>query len=71
MWNPFGGASGGEKTRRYKEAISLPRHNEIGQEIKRELKMERYDVYDGLAPLKYRPKLEKILGKNKIGQYFN
>lgn len=46
------------------KAMSFLHHNGIVQRIKEEFKMQGYDVYDGMAPVKYLPKLKKVLGKD-------
>ena len=47
------------------------KHDRIVDEIKNEFRARKYDVYDGLAVIKYLPELEKILGKDMVKEYFS
>lgn len=47
------------------------KHDRIVDEVKNEFKARRYDVYDGLAVIKYLPELERILGKDRAKEYVN
>lgn len=52
----------------YPKGSSL-KHNHIVDGVKDEFRTKGYDVYDGFAVIKYLPKLEKILGKDKVKEY--
>lgn len=59
-----------------KHRVEYPRqgswkHNRVVDGVKNEFRTKGYDVYDGLAVIKYLPELERILGKDKVKEYEN